>query len=115
MFVKFLDFFLFIIVSLDFISKFVGNNRFLFTLNFSNMLHLYYTNLDNSQQRRAFLSEIMKKCRVGYPTARSWVMNPKANSYRSPKPVYWPILADITGIAEEKLFKNKLEKYPAWT
>lgn len=70
------------------------------------MLHLFYTNLQKSLDKRKFLDEIMQKCRVGYPTARSWVSKPTAVTHRNPKPVYWPILSEITGIPENKLFKH---------
>lgn len=70
------------------------------------MLHLYYTNLQNNKEKNKFFDETMKKCRVNYPTVRSWVSRPGSVAHRNPKPVYWPILSEITGIPESKLFKS---------
>lgn len=70
------------------------------------MLHLYYTNLTSISEKDKFIEEAKLKCRVKYSTIRSWIAKPKSNAHRIPKPVYRGILAEITGIKEEKLFKN---------
>ena len=70
------------------------------------MLNLYYTNLGDSKEKNKFISEVIEKCRVNYPTVRSWISKPGATNHRNPKSVYRPILSEITGIKEEKLFKN---------
>jgi len=70
------------------------------------MLHLYYTNLSKGKEKNDFIDEVIKKCRVGYPTVCSWIKAPTLKGHRNPKPVYRPILSEITGIKEEKLFKN---------
>ena len=69
------------------------------------MLHLYYTNLENSLEKTKFIKEICEKCRVGYPTVRSWISNPKSKGHRNPKPVYHPIISEIINIEEDELFK----------
>lgn len=70
------------------------------------MLHLYYTNLGNSDEKQKFIQEIIDKCKVTYPIARSWIAGPACKGKRNPKPIYRPILSEITGIPEKKLFKN---------
>lgn len=70
------------------------------------MLYLYYTNLGSSETKSNFISEIIQKCRVGYPTVRSWIAKPGSKGYRNPKPVYKAILSEITGIPESKLFMS---------
>jgi len=70
------------------------------------MLHLYYTNLSKGKEKNDFIAEVMQKCRVGYPTVCSWIKSPSLDGHRNPKAVYRPILSEITGIKEEKLFKN---------
>ena len=70
------------------------------------MLHLYYTNLTSTEEKNKFLDETALKCRVRPSTVRSWIAKPKSNAFRNPKPVYRGILSEITGIKEEKLFKN---------
>lgn len=70
------------------------------------MLHLYYANLQSNSEKSNFINEVCQKCRVNYPTVRSWIVKPGASTYRNPKPVYRPIIAEITGIPENKLFKN---------
>ena len=70
------------------------------------MLHLYYTNLQNNKEKSNFITEVMEKCRVGYPTVRAWIARPNSSMYRNPKPVYRPHLSEITGMPEDKLFRN---------
>lgn len=70
------------------------------------MLHLYYASLGKNSEKSKFFNEVMQKCRVGYPTVRTWVAKPDSVTHRNPKPVYWPILSTITGIPENKLFKH---------
>lgn len=70
------------------------------------MLHLYYTNLSTADEKSNFISEVMTKCRVGYPIVRSWIAKPNSCARRNPKAVYRPILSEITGIPEKKLFKK---------
>jgi len=72
------------------------------------MLRLYYTNIANNKEKRKFLVEVVNKCRVGEGTVRTWLAKPGASAHRNPKPIYWPVLSEITGIKEEKLFKNLL-------
>ena len=69
------------------------------------MLRMYYTNLTSSEKSK-FISEVCEKCRVNYPTVRSWIAKPTSSTHRNPKPVYRPFLSEITGIPENKLFKN---------
>ena len=71
------------------------------------MLYLYYTNLANSSEKNKFIAEVIEKCRVNYPTVRSWIAKPTSSTRRSPKPVYRGILAEITGIQENTLFKSQ--------
>ncbi len=68
------------------------------------MLHLYYTNLTKGSEKNNFIAEIMEKCRVNYPTVRSWISNPATKVHRTPKPLYRGIIAEITGIQENELF-----------
>ena len=70
------------------------------------MLHLYYTNLGNSELKQKFIQEIIEKCKVTYPIVRSWIAKKGSSAQRNPKPIYRPILAEITGIKENKLFKQ---------
>jgi len=70
------------------------------------MLHLLYTNLGNPDQKRKFIQEIIDKCKVTYPIARTWIAKPGSSTKRNPKGIHRSILAEITGIKEEKLFKN---------
>lgn len=70
------------------------------------MLHLYYANLANNCEKTNFINEVCSKCRVNYPTVRSWIAKPGSSTNRTPKPVYRPILSEITGIPENKLFKG---------
>jgi hypothetical protein len=70
------------------------------------MLHLYYTNLLNSEEKNKFIAEVVEKCRVNYPTVRSWIAKPSSLNSRSPKPIYRGILSQITGIQENELFRK---------
>ena len=70
------------------------------------MLHLYYTNLGNNLNKTKFINEVCEKCRVNYPTVRSWIAKPGGSMHRNPTPVYRPILSEITGIREDKLFRD---------
>jgi hypothetical protein len=70
------------------------------------MLHLYYTNLLNSEEKNKFIAEVVEKCRVNYPTVRSWIAKPSSSNSRSPKPIYRGILSQITGIQEDELFSK---------
>lgn len=70
------------------------------------MLHLYYTNLGNSVEKQKFIQEIIDKCKVTYPIVRSWIAKSDSSTHRNPKAIYRPILSEITGIKEAKLFKN---------
>jgi len=70
------------------------------------MLHLYYTNLGNNLEKNNFINEVVEKCRVNYPTVRSWIAKPGSTTRRNPKLIYRQILSEITGIPESKLFKN---------
>lgn len=70
------------------------------------MLNLYYTSLKNDDERRKFVQEVIDKCKVTYPIVMAWKKPQNKPGYRKPKPIYRPILADITGIKEEKLFKS---------
>lgn len=70
------------------------------------MLYLYYTNLKKGDEKNKFIAEVMEKCRVGYPTVCSWIKKSTLKGYRIPKPVYRPIISEITGMKEDKLFKN---------
>lgn len=70
------------------------------------MLYLYYTNLGKSIEKNKFITEVMDKCRVTYPTVRSWVSPPNSKIYRNPKPIYRGIIAGITGIEETQLFEE---------
>lgn len=74
------------------------------------MLYLFYTNLKTNELKEKFIFEIMSKCRVKYMTARTWIANPKTLMHRNPKPIYRGILAEITGIPEEELFKQPEEE-----
>ena len=69
------------------------------------MLHLYYTNLSKPEKAK-FIQEVEEKCMVNYMIVRSWIAKPSSKGKRTPKPIYRAILSDITGIKEEKLFKN---------
>lgn len=69
------------------------------------MIYYYYANLQRNSEKSKFISEIMKRCRVGYPTVRTWIAKPGTKIHRNPKPVYWPHIAEITGIPEEIMFK----------
>lgn len=77
-----------------------------FTQTQSKMLHLYYTNLGNPVEKRKFIQEVIDKCKVTYPIVQSWIAKPAAKGKRNPKAIYRPILSEITGIPEKKLFKN---------
>jgi len=70
------------------------------------MLHLYYTNLSDNDEKSKFISEVIEKCRVSYMTVRSWIAKPGSVTHRNPKAVYQKILSEITGIPEKKLFKK---------
>jgi hypothetical protein len=70
------------------------------------MLHLYYTSLGKKDDKAKFIAEVIEKCMVTYPIVRSWIAKPSSTTKRTPKPVYRPILSQITGIKEDKLFKN---------
>lgn len=70
------------------------------------MLRLYYASLQNNELKQKFFNEVMQKCRVNYPTVRCWVAKPGSSAHRTPKPLYRGVLAEITGIKEEKLFKS---------
>lgn len=68
------------------------------------MLHSYYTNLDSFDKKTKFKNKVAKRCRVQPSTVSSWIAKPEAVAYRNPKPIYWKILSDITGIKESELF-----------
>lgn len=70
------------------------------------MLRLYYTNLQTCDEKSKFIHEVCEKCRVNYPTVRSWIAKIDSPHRRIPKPVYRPILSEVTGIPENKLFKS---------
>ena len=70
------------------------------------MLHLYYTNLCNSNEKNKFIAEIMQKCRVSYPTVRSWIAKPGTKVYRIPKPIYRGIISEVIGVQENQLFEE---------
>ena len=70
------------------------------------MLYLYYTNLCKSIEKNKFITEVMEKCRVTYPTVRSWVSPTTSKIYRYPKPIYRGIIAEIAGIEENQLFEE---------
>lgn len=70
------------------------------------MLHLYYTNLSNSNDKNKFIAEIIEKCRVSYPTVRSWIAKPGTTVYRIPKPIYRGIISEVIGIQENQLFEE---------
>lgn len=69
------------------------------------MLNLYYTSL-NDDQKRKFIQEVIDKCKVTYPIVQAWKKPKTIKGHRIPKPIYRPILAEITGIKEDKLFKD---------
>ena len=73
------------------------------------MLHLYYTSLKTNKEKENFITQASVKCKVKFPTVRSWIADPKASMHRIPKPIYRPILAEIAGIPEEELFKEEPE------
>ena len=73
------------------------------------MLHLYYTNLSNSNEKNKFIAEIIEKCRVSYPTVRSWIAKPGSTIYRIPKLIYRGIISEVTGIQENQLFRDYTE------
>lgn len=77
------------------------------------MLHLYYTSLKTNKEKENFITQASVRCKVKFPTVRSWIADPKASMHRSPKPVYRTILAEITGIPEEELFKEEQEPVEA--
>ena len=66
-------------------------------------LRNYYMNLTASD-KDIFIKTVMGKCKMGYSTLRSWIADPTKSFARNPKRVYRPILSEITGIPEEKLF-----------
>lgn len=70
------------------------------------MLHLYYTNLGSNDDKNKFITEIIEKCRVNYPTVRSWIAKPGSSTYRIPKPIYRGIISEMTGIQENELFNS---------
>lgn len=70
------------------------------------MLNLYYTSLSNAEEKRKFIQEVIDKCKVTYPIVQSWKKPRTSKGYRIPKPLYRGVLAEITGIKEEKLFKS---------
>jgi hypothetical protein len=70
------------------------------------MLHLYYTNLCSKKDKNKFIEEVMEKCMVGYPIVRTWISKPGSVTHRNPKAIYRPILAEITGIKADKLFRD---------
>lgn len=70
------------------------------------MLHLYYTNLSTREEKADFIAEVIQKCKVTYPIVRSWIAKKGSTTQRNPKSIHRGILAEITGIKEEKLFKN---------
>jgi hypothetical protein len=71
------------------------------------MLYDYYTNLKNNFNKKSFILEVMRKCKVSEVTVRSWVAKPGSITYRHPKPVYFQFLAKITGIPESELFEPR--------
>lgn len=73
------------------------------------MLHLYYTSLKTNKEKENFITKVSIRCKVKFPTVRSWIADPKASMHRSPKPVYRPIIAEIAGIPEEELFSEEPE------
>ena len=70
------------------------------------MLYMYYTNLGKNIKKNIFITEVMEKCRVTYPTVRSWVSPPNSRIHRNPKPIYRGIIAEIAGIEENQLFEQ---------
>lgn len=70
------------------------------------MLNLYYTSLKNVVEKRKFIQEVIDKCKVTYPIVQAWKKPHTSKGHRVPKPIYRPILAEITGIKESKLFKD---------
>ena len=64
-------------------------------------LRQYYTNIQLSDQKSKFIFTIMERCRVNYPTVRSWIARDDAPYRRRPKPIYRQILAEITGLNED--------------
>ena len=70
------------------------------------MLHLYYANLSNRDEKNKFIAEIMEKCRVNYPTVRSWISKSGSYTCRISKPIYRGIISELTGIQESELFEQ---------
>ena len=70
------------------------------------MLRMYYTNLGSKSEKNKFIAEVMEKCRVNYPVVRSWLAPTASKTRRIPKPVYRGILSEITGMPENKLFRE---------
>jgi hypothetical protein len=71
------------------------------------MLSLYYTNLQSNTEKAKFIDECCAKCKVRYPTVRTWILKPSSPNHRNPKPIYRSILAEITGMPEDKLFRGQ--------
>jgi hypothetical protein len=62
----------------------------------------YYQQTDKNK----FIDLAMSKCKVKYPTVRSWVATIGSAGHRTPTLIYRPILSKITGIPEDVLFKK---------
>lgn len=71
------------------------------------MLHLYYTNLEKKIDKLKFIQLIGEKCKVSYPTVRSWISKPEISNHRNPKPIYRTIISEIAGVPENTLFEEE--------
>jgi hypothetical protein len=67
-------------------------------------LRNYYQTL-NKDEKRKFFVLCIQKCKVSYGTIQSWISNHENASHRTPDIIRRPILAKITGISEDELFK----------